>query len=518
MALLCQRRMTVRQLISAEISVSEIAAQGTAGITVTTPSNGVPGVAELPDALRLRLGRLTRSPWLRAFLQPARQAGGPGFTLTVNGSGFVQGSQVSFNVKQCAHDVRQLHPIDSFYPGERDCHCGQPLCDCDEPGRVQLPVQVTFTVDNPAPGGGSVSPPSLPAGSNALTLNVTGTGFTPSSVVLVNGNSRVTTFVSSTLLQATLLGSDLSQPGTLIITVVTPPPGGGTTSPISVPVTNPVPQESSLLPSSTVVGNAAITLNVSGANFNMSSSVSISSTVLSNVLVLKTVYMSPALLQTTIPASAMSQAGTLSVLVTNSPPGGGSTSALTFIVDDYTVTAPTSSTTVSAGQPAVFTLMLATFPSNGTYPNPITFTATGLPAAASASFSPSSPVTLGTTPQAVTLSISTTPHAETSSNYPPRGSHPVLPPLWLVGMAFALTGFWLWASRGPNAAPDSANTIGFAYAGSGRHGRLWCGWGWAIFAASSEFDNRHSRRDLPDSCYGKFEWGNALYDRHATVM
>ena len=92
-------------------------------------------------------------------------------------------------------------------------------------------VLATFTVNNPPPSSGTLSPPSLSAGSSALVLAVAGTNFTTGSVVQVNGSARVTTFVSVTLLQATLLSSDLAHGGTLVITVNTPPPGGGTTIP-----------------------------------------------------------------------------------------------------------------------------------------------------------------------------------------------------------------------------------------------------------------------------------------------
>ncbi len=51
--------------------------------------------------------------------------------------------------------------------------------------------------------------------------------------MFVNGGSRATIYLSSTLLQVTLMPSDLAQSGTLNITVVNPPPGGGTTAAIS---------------------------------------------------------------------------------------------------------------------------------------------------------------------------------------------------------------------------------------------------------------------------------------------
>src|SRR4029077_15708408 len=180
-------------------------------------------------------------------------------------------------------------------------------------------VAMTFTINNPQPEGGSAS-----AGSNALTLDVVGVGFTHDSVVFVNGNPRVTTFVSSTMLQATLLASDLSQSGALTITVMNPPPGGGTSSPISFG--NPVPQVSLLSPSSAVAGNFTLSLDVTGVNFMATSSV------LVNGVVLTTAYASSTLLHVVLPTSDLGQAATLNISVKNPPPGGGTSPAISFSV------------------------------------------------------------------------------------------------------------------------------------------------------------------------------------------
>jgi len=108
-----------------------------------------------------------------------------------------------------------------------------------------------------------VSPPSLSAGSAALTLNISGTGFASASVVLVNDSSRVTTYVSSTLLQATLLPSDLTHGGTLNITVTNPPPGGGTTPAITFAVTDYAVSPPSSFPPVTAGQTASFALIVS---------------------------------------------------------------------------------------------------------------------------------------------------------------------------------------------------------------------------------------------------------------
>jgi hypothetical protein len=298
-------------------------------------------------------------------------------------------------------------------------------------------VALTFAVNNPQPVGGSVS-----SGNNALTLNVTGTGFTQSSVVYVGGSPRATTFVSSTLLVATLLPTDLSQGGTLIITVMNPPPGGGTSPIIGFAVPNPLPQESTLSPSSTQAGSAALTLNVTGSNFVGSSKV------LVNGAARTTTFVSATALQAALPVGDLSQAGTLNVSVNSPTPGGGTTAALPFTVDDFAVTAPTSPETVTAGEPAVFSLMVAPLPSGGTYSKPITLSATGLPTAgAIATFAPLSPATPITAPQAVTLTITTTAHSETSMVDFPPGARPGAALLCLVGIAIALAGLSLRASN-----------------------------------------------------------------------
>lgn len=80
---------------------------------------------------------------------------------------------------------------------------------------------------NPAPGASSISPTSAPAGSRAVTLTVTGSGFISSSVVRWNGADRATTYKSSTQLTAEISPADLANAGSAQVTVFNPAPGGG---------------------------------------------------------------------------------------------------------------------------------------------------------------------------------------------------------------------------------------------------------------------------------------------------
>ena len=221
-------------VLRAQIPGSDIASVGTATITVTNPSNGGIG-GGTSNPLTLNIVPPPAKFAVTGISPTSAQAGGPPFTLTVNGSAFVApssgppaspGSLISFGLVNEPTTFVSSTQLTAAIPASAIAISGNPYVIVTNPdGSTSTPI--TFTVNNPTPGGGPVFPPGLPVGSNALTLKVTGTGFQPNSVVLVNGSSRQTTYVSSTLLQVTLLPQDIAQGGTLNITVLNPPPGGG---------------------------------------------------------------------------------------------------------------------------------------------------------------------------------------------------------------------------------------------------------------------------------------------------
>lgn len=65
----------------------------------------------------------------------------------------------------------------------------------------------------------NLTPSSAIAGTGAFSLGLTGTNFTPSSVVRWNGSNRTTTYISPTQLTAAIAATDLQLPGDFPITV-----------------------------------------------------------------------------------------------------------------------------------------------------------------------------------------------------------------------------------------------------------------------------------------------------------
>lgn len=95
-----------------------------------------------------------------------------------------------------------------------------------------------FEVRNAVPTITSINPTTVEAGSGALTLTVTGTGyFSDTSTVQFDGASRTTTFISATELQAALPAGDAAVAGIFPITVVNSGTGGGTSNSVNFTVT-----------------------------------------------------------------------------------------------------------------------------------------------------------------------------------------------------------------------------------------------------------------------------------------
>ena len=105
-----------------------------------------------------------------------------------------------------------------------------------ETANLNVTIQGVGTIVVPLMGTGvkptisSISPEIVATGGPAFTLNVTGTNYVLGSVVDLNGNARLTTFVSATQLQASIPATDLIAAGSNAITV-TNPLAGGTSEP-----------------------------------------------------------------------------------------------------------------------------------------------------------------------------------------------------------------------------------------------------------------------------------------------
>ena len=172
-------------------------------------------------------------------------AGGSGFTLTVNGTNFVNGSIVRFGsvtggnaVTNFVSSTQLTAQIPASFIQSLNSNV---LVSVVNPNTAQSNA-VSFTVGNPLPtirtDGGGLSPGSVTVGS-AFMLTVNGTNFVNGSIIRFNGVSHAATFVSATQLKTQITATDTHTPGNLPVTVVNPSPGGGTSNAVNFTVSCP---------------------------------------------------------------------------------------------------------------------------------------------------------------------------------------------------------------------------------------------------------------------------------------
>jgi len=312
--------------LTAAITAADVASAGSANVTVFNPG---PGGGTSSSVTFTITSASNPVPAITGLNPSSTAAGSGGFTLTVDGTGFIAGSAVRWNGADRGTTYVSATRLTASIPG----------------GDVDSAGSVTVTVVNPGPGGGtsngsaftvtagqsqpridSISPSSATAGGPAFTLTVDGANFSSSSTVRWNGGNRNTTFLNSGRLSAAISAGDIASAGTATVTVFNTGSGGATSNAVTFTVVGAsAPRIDSLTPSSAVAGTAAFTLTVNGANFVSGS------TVRWNGANRATTFVSSARLSAAIPAGDIASAGSAAITVANPGSGGGS-NAVTFTV------------------------------------------------------------------------------------------------------------------------------------------------------------------------------------------
>ena len=191
---------------------------------------------------------------------------------------------------------------------------------------------------NPVPVIASMSPTSDTVGAGPFTLTVNGNNFIPASVVVWGGKNLATTFISATQLQATVQPANLPATGIVNITVFTT--NGGASAPlvftINPGVNSPVPAIRYFSPVTCTAGSTGFTLTVTGSNFVKSSVVTW------NGANLTTTYVSATQLKAALPAANVASVGTANVSVYTPPPSGGTSATQVFTINSGSFPATTN--------------------------------------------------------------------------------------------------------------------------------------------------------------------------------
>ena len=217
-----------------------------------------------------------------------------------------------------------------------------------------VPDRGLITLRNPQAGNPQITalvPSFITAGSPGFVLQVSGNNFVPGSVVRWNGADRVTTFVSVTQLNASVMSVDLATPRTIPVTVSNP--DGSLSNEMVFEVRAPQPAVIGLSPSWEIAGGPSFTLTVDGSNFVSGAKMRW------NGSDRATSFVSSTEVKAAILAADIATAGTASVTVYNPPPGGGTSNAIGFDIFPMLVSLSLSSSSVVGGSSSTGTVTLS---------------------------------------------------------------------------------------------------------------------------------------------------------------
>jgi hypothetical protein len=306
--------------LTATVPAGKLVASGTFTVVVKNPAPG--GGTSSPIAFvvsnpTVQLNTLTPSWSL---------IGAADLPVMLGGNGFVSASTVSFNGTPLAGaTVVSGTQLGVTIPSALMTTVGNfPVVVTNPAPGGGVTVPLVFQVRYPAPSALSISPDSASSGAAPTSVTVTGSEFYPASQITFNGAPAATTYLSPTQVRATLSAAQIAAPGAIAVRVVNPAPGGGTSTGLTFQVSNPAPSLASVTPVRPLyVGGVADTsLTLAGLGFVSTSQV------YANASLLLTSFVSATQLSATLPASALSQPGSLAFTVVSPAPGGGTSNVV----------------------------------------------------------------------------------------------------------------------------------------------------------------------------------------------
>jgi len=305
--------------LAVQIPATDIAVAANLTVNVFNPGPG--GGTSGP----LTLSIINPVPRITSISPDTAPAGSGDFMLVVSGVNFVSNSVVRFNGVDLQTTLVTNSQLTATVPAALVAGGGSAPVVVFNPGPGGgTSNAATFSIVNPAPAITSVSPTTVLAGGASFALVVNGSGFVNGSVVRVNSSDRQTVFVTGNQVIATIPASDILNAGVLNITVFNIAPGGGTSNAVQVPVNNPIPEITELVPNAVAVGSQAFTLAINGFGFVPGSVVQW------NGAARPTTFVNPAQVTIQVSAADVAVVANVTILVVNPAPGGGTSGARLF--------------------------------------------------------------------------------------------------------------------------------------------------------------------------------------------
>lgn len=308
--------------LATQITAADTPTVGTVIVRVINPEPG----GGVSNQVNFTVRPLNPLPRVASVSPSSVEQGVSSQTVVITGTNFVEGSTVVIGSERLPATYVSATELRLTIDGTRFRTTGSVLLLVNNPapggGNSNWIRLLIVPPRNPAPVLTGISPSTVFAGGQPVTLTLTGTNFVPSSQVQANGEVLPSVFVSSSLLTVQIGADLIISADTLAIRVVNPEPGGGASTALTLNVINPQPVLTSITPDNALTGGPSFTLSLTGGGFVPESRVVIDG------LARTTGYVSATRLTVQIKSSEIATMRTISIQVVNPTPGGGSSRVL----------------------------------------------------------------------------------------------------------------------------------------------------------------------------------------------
>lgn len=186
------------------------------------------------------------APSLSSITPAAATAGDTGFTITATGTNFRPQSVLQWNGSARATTFVSPSQLTAGISSADIAAAGNFTVTVADTGVVSNPL--TFMVQPPPNLSLTSAFPSIvPTGGGAYVMTALGAAFNTGSVIEWNGTPLTTTFVSTTVLQATVPATDIATPGTAAVQVNNSAGQVGVSNVANVSIANALPDAVSFL-------------------------------------------------------------------------------------------------------------------------------------------------------------------------------------------------------------------------------------------------------------------------------
>lgn len=260
-------------------------------------------------------------PAIISLSPDSAKAGGPQFTLTVNGYNFAAGSQVFFNKVGLITVVKKPTELTATVPSNLIQTAGTASVAVESNKIVSQAVSFQI-ISGTKPAIVSIYPTSAKSNGPSFYLQITGTGFVPGGTfvgwAIAEGATTQLTPVSYGQDELTVLvpAAQIVTAGQVTVSVKT---SAGTSNGVKFTITQSAPTLAVLSPSSTTAGQTSpLALTITGTGFIKGATAYWTPTGASKPTALSTAVVSANKLSAIVPVNLLAAAGSANVAVTTS--------------------------------------------------------------------------------------------------------------------------------------------------------------------------------------------------------